>query len=43
MTDRRVRVAAFLLRRGAPLPVDLATYLLSLGIDLRAFERRHCA
>jgi hypothetical protein len=40
MTDRKVRVAAFLLRTGRPLSIDLQTHLLSLGIDLRAFERR---
>jgi hypothetical protein len=40
MRDRRLYRAATILLNGYPLPLDLQTYILSLGIDLRAFERR---
>jgi hypothetical protein len=40
MRDRRLRKAALTLLQGYPLPLDLQTYILSIGIDLRAFERR---
>ena len=43
MRDRFVRRAAMILRNGYPLPLDLQTYLLTIGIDLSAFERRFAA
>ena len=43
MRDRTVRLAAMTLLRGYPLPIDLQTYLLTIGIDLSAFERRFTA
>jgi hypothetical protein len=41
MRDRHVRRAALILRNGFPLPLDLQTYLLGIGINLAAFERRY--
>jgi hypothetical protein len=43
MRDRLYRRAVLLLKCGQPLPVDLTTYLLSIGIDVAALERRHAA
>jgi hypothetical protein len=40
MRDRTVRRAALTLLMGYPLSLDLQTYLLTIGIDLSAFERR---
>ena len=43
MRDRKIRRAALTLLSGYPLPLDLQTYLLTIGIDLSAFERRFTA
>lgn len=40
MRDRKVLLAAMILRNGDPLPLDLSVYLLDQGIDLARFERR---
>jgi hypothetical protein len=41
--DRRLRAAAFLLRRGDQLDLDLQTYILDQGINLDRFITRFSA
>lgn len=38
---RLLTFATIVLRKGQPLPVDLQTDLLALGVDVAALERRH--
>jgi hypothetical protein len=43
VTHPKFRVAVILAKRGEPLPTDLIAFLIeTLGIDIRAFERRYC-
>jgi hypothetical protein len=37
MIERIMKVAEFYRRTGRPLPLDLQTRMLSLGIDIRRF------
>jgi len=43
MRDRKWQRAVLLLKCGVPLPIDLTTYLLSIGIDVSALEARYAA
>jgi hypothetical protein len=40
-THGPILTAILLLQRGEPLPVDLQTHLMTEGIDVAAFTKRH--